>query len=53
LSEFDRPKLLHELEKVIKTLDYIEKSAKDCERSLVKELAKGKNYTRSFKIYTV
>lgn len=39
-SEMDRPKLLHELAKVIKTLDYIETHNKDCEVELVKELGK-------------
>lgn len=42
MSEFDRPKLMHELDKVIKTLDYIEKTTKDCERTLFKEISKGK-----------
>lgn len=43
MTEFDKPKLLHELDKVIKTLDYIEKQNKESERILIKELAKGKN----------
>ncbi|KAI6176826.1 hypothetical protein M3Y97_00840900 [Aphelenchoides bicaudatus] len=38
MTEFDRVKLLHELDKVIKTLDYIEKQTKDCEYNLLKEL---------------
>jgi chaperonin cofactor prefoldin len=43
MTEFDKPKLLHELDKVIKTLDYIEKTCKETERSLEKQLLKGKN----------
>ncbi|CAD5222301.1 unnamed protein product [Bursaphelenchus xylophilus] len=40
LSELDRPQLLHELEKVIKTLDYIERHTTTMERNLLKEIGK-------------
>ncbi|KAI6188235.1 hypothetical protein M3Y98_00332900 [Aphelenchoides besseyi] len=40
MSDYDKPKLLHELDKVIKTLDYIERSAKESERTLLKEIGK-------------
>lgn len=39
-SEMDRPKLLHELAKVIKTLDYIERHSTEFEVELLKEFKK-------------
>lgn len=41
MSELDKTKLVNELQKVIKTLDFIERSAKEAERTLLKEIRKG------------
>lgn len=45
LNDQDRPRLQHELDKVINTLDYIEKHSGTIERNLLKEISKGNELT--------